>query len=114
MLNRKKKKSCQRGKKRKQIQWSRPYTEEKAGNSSGMRDSINFNTSPKAGIDAHIRVRAFSLVDRHSDNHLGLTLQLSRPRKDIFPLGPGSSKVETDLPFIGHSGTLGTTKTLKA
>ena len=81
-----------RGKK-KQIQWSRPYTEEKAGNSSGMTDSMNFNTSPKADTEAHIRVRAFSLVDRYSDNHLGLTLQLSRPLKDIFPVGPGSSKV---------------------
>ena len=79
-----------------------------------MTDSMNFNTSPKADTEAHIRVRAFSLVDRYSDNHLGLTLQLSRPLKDIFPGGPGSSKVGTDLPFIGHSGTLGTTKTLKA
>ena len=67
-----------------------------------MTDSMNFNTSPKADTEAHIRVRAFSLVDRYSDNHLGLTLQLSRPLK------------RTDLPFIGHSGTLGTTKTLKA
>ena len=79
-----------------------------------MRDSMNLNTSPKADTDAHIRVRAFSLVDRHSDNHLGQTLKLSRPLKGIFPVGPGSSKVKTDLPFIGHSGTLGTTKTLKA
>lgn len=60
-----------------------------------------------------IRVRAFSLVDRHSDTHLGLRLQLSRPLKDIFPGGPGSSKVERELAFIGHGGALDKTKALK-